>query len=81
MGFKKHRHSKDKLYIRSCEWEHEFGGYKKKNDPRQFKRLPYYSCCISLGNEIKEEYSHDNLHFQLLLTTQCATQKGAALSF
>ena len=49
MGFKKHRHSKDKLYIRAVEWEQEFGGYKKAQSLRQFKRLPYDSCCISLA--------------------------------
>ena len=41
MGFKKHRHSKDKLYIRAVEWEQEFGGYKKQQSLRQFKRLPF----------------------------------------
>ena len=49
MGFKKHRHSKDKLYIRAIEWETEFGGYKKASSLRQFKRLPFDSCCISLA--------------------------------
>ena len=34
MGFKKHRHSKDKLYIRAVEWEQEFGGYKKTQSLR-----------------------------------------------
>lgn len=49
MGFKKHRHSKDKLYIRAVEWEQEFGGYKKTQSLRLFKRLPFDSCCISLA--------------------------------
>ena len=49
MGFKKHRHSKDKLYIRATEWADEFGGYKRIQSLRQFKRLPFDSCCISLG--------------------------------
>ena len=49
MGFKKHRHSKDKLYIRSTEWAEEFGGFKKQSSLRLFKRLPFDSCCISLA--------------------------------
>jgi len=49
MGFKKHRHAKDKLYIRTSEWAEEFGGYKKQQSLRQFRRLPFDSCCISLA--------------------------------
>lgn len=59
MGFKKHRHSKDKLYIRATEWADEFGGYKRIQSLRQFKRLPFDSCCISLGML----YSHNFISY------------------
>jgi len=47
----KKQHQKDKLYLTTTEWKHEWGGYKgTKNagENAKFRRLPYSCCSISM---------------------------------
>lgn len=44
----KKQHSKDKLYITTKEWTHEWGGKKGERKKEKFKRLPFNYCAISL---------------------------------
>ncbi|KAI8749034.1 RING-type E3 ubiquitin-protein ligase ppil2 [Biomphalaria glabrata] len=47
----KKQHQKDKLYLTTKEWKHEWGGYKgiqNTGESVKFRRLPYYCCSISL---------------------------------
>lgn len=47
----KKQHQKDKLYLTTTEWKHEYGGYKgtnKSGDTSRFRRLPFHCCSLSL---------------------------------
>ena len=59
MGFKKHRHSKDKLYIRAVEWEQEFGGYKKTQSLRSGVLLDKNQGLIYLHSLVLKRTSKD----------------------
>eukprot|EP00743_Colponemidia_sp_Colp-15_P005162 GILK01005556.1.p1 GENE.GILK01005556.1~~GILK01005556.1.p1 ORF type:complete len:586 (+),score=131.88 GILK01005556.1:57-1814(+) len=42
----KNQHSKDKMYITSTEYKHEWGG-KKEQKGIPFKKLPFHCCALS----------------------------------
>lgn len=48
----KKQHQADKLYITSSEWKHFYGGKKEtatsSADAVEFRRVPFYCCCLSL---------------------------------
>uniref|UniRef100_A0A0N4ZA46 PPIase cyclophilin-type domain-containing protein n=1 Tax=Parastrongyloides trichosuri TaxID=131310 RepID=A0A0N4ZA46_PARTI len=47
----KKQHQKDKLYLTTQEWQHEFGGHKNSQSKKRkvdFKRLPFSHCSLSL---------------------------------
>lgn len=45
----KKQHQKDKLYITTKEWQHEWGGKKEDlKEKAKFRRLPYNYCSLSM---------------------------------
>lgn len=46
----KKQHQKDKLYLTTNEWKHEWGGYKgtqNTGENSKFRRLPFHCCSLS----------------------------------
>ena len=48
----KKQHQQDKLYLTSTEWKNFYGGKKTTSnctfEANEFRRLPFYCCCLSL---------------------------------
>lgn len=43
----KKQHSKDRMYLTTTEWKHEWGGYKERPQGSEYKRLPFHCCALS----------------------------------
>ncbi|XP_059168026.1 RING-type E3 ubiquitin-protein ligase PPIL2-like [Physella acuta] len=65
----KKQHQKDKLYLTTNEWKHEWGGYKgtqNTGENSKFRRLPYYCCSISLQPFENPLCTNEGVIFDLL---------------